>query len=394
MTPEEYFHLFEKFRNGACTSEEEEQLIRYQDSFRLLEEDSRKETAADRQLKSRIYQRIAQTIHNRPTAKIHPIRWWSAAAAVGVIVAGLVLWQTGKGPQTPVLSGSAAKAAPNNRPVPITPGSNKAILTLGNGDTIVLDDAADGLVAQTGGTAIKKLKKGWLSYSADAQQLPGAKTAGTAGESTLNTIAVPRGGQYMVALPDGTKAWLNSASSLTFPVRFNTTERRVTLKGEGYFEVSKDEQKPFVVDAGLAEVKVLGTEFNINAYSDEKDVKTTLLSGSVRVFHDGGSALLDPGEQGIVAPSRPGIVRKKVKVSQVVAWKTGYFVFTNNTIQDIMRQIARWYDVDIEYEGAIPQGHFGGTYSKEKDIQQLLKALEITGSIHFKIIGRRIIVMT
>lgn len=381
MTPEEYILLYEKYQQGLCSPEEERRLMEYQDNFQLQEDEAPTLSAADKELRGRIYGRIVQTTGGKK--KVFRLTWRWAAAAIFILMAGLSGLLLKKQPDKPI------KITKNHviNGTPIKPGSNMATLTLADGTTIALEDAADGIVAQTGGTAVKKLGKGLIAYSGKGNNAP-------ADEHSINTINIPRGGQYMVTLSDGTKVWLNSESSLTYPVAFGGAQRKVILKGEAYFEVNKNEQKPFIAQTDHAEVYVLGTHFNINAYEDEKNEKVTLLEGSVRLSAGTDKALLRPGEQGIVELSRAGIEKKKVNINQIMAWKAGYFVFRNNTIQDIMRQIGRWYDVEVVYQGDIPKGTFGGTYSRNKDIHELLKGLELTGLVHFKIEGRKIIVMT
>jgi hypothetical protein len=377
MTPEEYIALYEKYRDGVCTAAEEEILMKYRDNFRFLEEEPPGMPAADEETGSRIYSRIMQT-----TTKKKVIRsWWWAAAAMLLLFAGissLLIRKVSK--RQPIVN----RTVPQVRETPIKPGTNTATLTLANGDVITLDDAADGVVARTGHSAITK-QNGQLSYATNGKM-------GSLREPSVNTVSVPRGGQYTITLSDGTRVWLNSESSLSYAEVFNGKERKVILSGEAYFEVSKNEQQPFIVQTERAMVHVLGTDFNINAYKDEQKVKATLLKGSIRFSNAAATTLLSPGEQGIIDGARQGIDKKHVNVNQEVAWKSGYFVFRNNTIHDIMRQIGRWYDVEVEYRGDPPQGTFGGTYSKNKDIQELLKGLELTGLVHFQIEGRKIIV--
>ncbi len=378
MTPEEYIALYEKYQDGSCTAEEEEMLMKYRDNFRFLENDPLGMPPVDEETGHRIFSMIMQT-----TTKKKVIRswWWWAAAAMLILFAGISSLLVRKAPKgQPIVN----RAAPKANDTPIKPGTNTATLTLANGDVITLDDAEEGVIARTGNSAITK-QNGRLSYVSD-NKMENRR------EPSVNTVAVPRGGQYTITLSDGTRVWLNSASSLTYAEVFNGKERKVILSGEAYFEVSKNEQQPFIVQTERAVVHVLGTDFNVNAYKDEQKVKATLVNGSIRFSNAAATTLLSPGEQGIIDGARQGIEKKHVNVNQEVAWKSGYFVFRNNTIHDIMRQIERWYDVEVEYRGNPPQGTFGGTYSKNKDIQELLKGLELTGLVHFQIEGRKIIV--
>jgi transmembrane sensor len=384
MTPEQYILLYEKYLAGQCTPQEEEALMQYQDRFNMQDSSQPGLTPDDRNARKQIYSRIASTIkHNqeeKPIVRVRVLNWWWAAAAVVLLAAGtFAILNTGNKPEQTIA------VSPKKAVKPIVPGTNTAVLTLADGSTVILDKTANGLVARAGNVSIKKLKNGQLAYTADGSDQ-------AVDPNALNTISVPRGGQYAIILPDGTNVWLNAESSLTYPVAFTGKQRKVVLKGEGYFEVAKDKDMPFTVHTDNADVNVLGTHFNVNAYADDDNVKTTLLEGSVRLNGKGATTLLIPGEQGIVADG--GISKKQVNVNQVVAWKMGYFVFRNDNIKDIMRQISRWYDVEVEFRGNMAGKTFGGTYSKNKDINELLKGLELTGTIHFKIEGRRIIVMT
>nr|WP_305121106.1 FecR domain-containing protein [Pedobacter xinjiangensis] len=207
----------------------------------------------------------------------------------------------------------------------------------------------------------------------------------------MNTIETPKGGEYQVILPDGTKVWLNSASVLTFPARFTLKNRSVKLIGEAYFEVAKDKQRPFQVNLGRTTVEVLGTHFNIAAYHDDPEIKTTLLEGSVKISGFSKKVVLQPGEQASVA--NDDISVSHPKLTEVMAWKNGYFSFNNEDIKSIMKKVSRWYDVDVEFVGNISSQQFGGTFNRSKTVEELLAHLEVLGTIKFKMKGRRIIVM-
>ncbi|AYL96719.1 FecR family protein [Mucilaginibacter celer] len=382
MTPEEYIELYEKFASGRCTPEEEARLMEYQDEFHLPETSNGPVNGADKQKRARIYARIRESLTEQPQQG-RTFKMWSriAAAAVIVLVSGIFFFQK----KQPVQNTIAVNSEKKSPFIPIKPGKNTAVLTLANGSTITLDSAQNGVLATSGKTAIKKLANGLIEYSGNNGDQPAAQAA-------MNTISVPRGGQYTVKLPDGTMVWLNSASSLSYPVAFTGATRNVTLSGEAYFEVTKNPRQPFTVHTGNVDVKVLGTHFNVQAYDDDKNSKTTLLEGSVSLSNKNASALLVPGQQGVTGAGQ-GIVTRKANINQVIAWKTGYFLFRENDIRDIMKQISRWYDVEVEYQGNITHKTFGGIYSKNKEITELLKGLELTGLVHFKIEERRIIVM-
>lgn len=265
----------------------------------------------------------------------------------------------------------------------IVPGSNKAMLTLVDGRTINLNDAKNGKLTNQGNVVINKSSSGQIVYSSSKDHAPSQN-------SGFNTAATPRGGQYQLILADGTKVWLNAASSIRFPVAFTGNERKVMLKGEAYFEVAHDKAKPFKVVTNGQEVEVVGTHFNINAYDDENAVKTTLIEGSVKVLVAGKNSMLKPGEQSQTKNSE--IFISPVDVNEVIAWKNGFFQFKDDHIRDVMRQLSRWYDVDIKYEGNLPDRTFSGGISRNVDAAQVLDILSFE-NIHFRIEGKTIVVM-
>ncbi|WP_413667572.1 FecR domain-containing protein [Mucilaginibacter sp. Mucisp86] len=272
----------------------------------------------------------------------------------------------------------------------IPPGTNKAVLTLADGSTIVLDSAKHGQIASQQHAVIKEDENGKVVYEAtDNAQSPTAPAPAEA--IAMNMLATPRGGQYQIVLPDGTKVWLNAASSIKYPTAFTGNERRVELTGEAYFEVSKDPSKPFNVKTASQTVTVLGTHFNINSYTDEGATKTTLLEGSVRVTNNAGQSVkIKPGEQAINISNSINIT-ENANVDEAVAWKNGKFVFSNTDLQTIMRQLSRWYDVDVEYQGKTAQKHYMGRISRNVPVSQIFEILKTSG-LNFTINGRKIIV--
>lgn len=318
-----------------------------------------------------------------PQKKIRKnILWKPIVAAASIfIVAALSLYlytnSTQNRPVRPVSHASHIK-----------PGDNKAYLTLANGKKIVLSDAKNGTLVAQNGIQITKTTDGQLVYTVTGNN--------NSTSSDYNTIETPKGGQYQVRLPDGTNVWLNAASSLRYPSAFKGSERKVELSGEAYFEVAKNKKMPFRVISNTQTVEVLGTHFNVNSYLDEADTKTTLLEGSVRVKRNNSTTavVIRPGQQASVKQN----VNDKINVAEadmeeVMAWKNNYFRFNNENIESVMRKISRWYNVDVEYKGAISDEEFNGTISRSKNIVQVLEMLEGTKSIHFKIEGRRIVVM-
>lgn len=273
---------------------------------------------------------------------------------------------------------------------PILPGGNKAVLTLANGAVINLEDAKEGELMQEGNVTIIKDQSGQLTYSVNPMPDKNIKAA-------INTLTTPRGGQYQLNLPDGSKVWLNAASSLKFPSTFTgLNQRKVELSGEAYFEVAKrvGDQKSFVVLTGTQEVEVLGTHFNVNAYGDETDTRTTLLEGLVKVTRSSGgkAVMLKPGQQSVLNSSEFFV--RDADLEKSVDWKSGKFIFKNESLEIIMRKIARWYDVDVIYAENVPkQETFSGTVSRFDDVEKVLHRLELTGEVNFKINGRRITVL-
>ena len=263
----------------------------------------------------------------------------------------------------------------------IVPGGNHAVLVLANGSVILLDSSRNGTVSAQGNIIITKKASGQLVYTSNGQA--------SSSESGFNTLKTPRGGQYQVILPDGTKVWLNAASSLKYPAFFATNDRKVELNGEAYFEVAKNPKSPFRVTVnGKPGVEVLGTHFNIMAYPDESFMATTLLEGRVKV----GSTILKPGQQANVEFAEQKIqVVNDIDVNEIIAWKNGKTSFKDASIQTIMRAVSRWYDVDISYEGKIPDKRFKGGLPRDANLSDLLSVLEQSG-IHFRVEGKKITV--
>jgi transmembrane sensor len=268
----------------------------------------------------------------------------------------------------------------------VAPGGNKAILTLANGTQIILDNAANGTLANQGNTKIIKLDSSLLSY---------ASTSPNTKEVLYNMISTPRGGQYQIVLPDGSKVWLNATSSLKFPTAFVGKNRNVELTGEGYFEIAHNAAKPFNVSVNGVDVQVLGTHFNINAYDDERTIKTTLLEGSVKVSKGLTVTMIKPGEQAQIENNAnrlsPQIRVEAVNTDAEVAWKNGLFRFESLDIETIMRQLSRWYDVRVTYDVKTTK-HFTGIISRNVNVSEVLKMLELTGEMHFSIDGKKVTV--
>lgn len=270
----------------------------------------------------------------------------------------------------------------------VAPGGNKAVLTLANGAQIVLDSTANGAVTQQGNTKVIKLDNGQLAYNSLNK---------TPSEVLYNTISTPNGGQYQIVLADGSKVWLNAASSLHFPAAFSGKVRKVELTGEGYFEVAENPSMPFIVSVNGMQVEVLGTHFNVNAYQDESSILTTLLEGSVSVRKQASTnpesniIILKPGEQADLAKDGVLKINHAVNLTEVVAWKDGNFEFDNTPVTEIMRQVSRWYDVEVVYKGLSPTQQLTGLISREVNLSQLINMIQYTG-VRIEIKNKKIII--
>lgn len=307
---------------------------------------------------------------------------WAAAAVILLALGSLIYLYSGGSKSLFHKQRSYASDA--------LPGSNKAILVLADGRKISLSDVNNGNVAKEAGLSITKTADGQLVYNVLEESSSGATK-----DDTYNTIETPKGGVWQIKLPDGSSVWLNAASSLTYPISFAKGKNRIVeLKGEAYFEVSKDKEHPFVVKTAKQEVEVLGTHFNINSYADESEVKTTLLEGSVKVvpYLAGEQAnVLKPGEQAIL--NAKGLNIKEVDAEEAIDWKNGYFMFNNERQESIMRKIARWYNVQIEYADASAKDvMYYGSISRFENVSKVLRKFEQTGEVRFEINKNKITV--
>lgn len=329
-----------------------------------------------------IYSSLMETQKAAPS-KVKRLWYPAVAAAAVLIVAGAYLFSHNlKTEVRPAADSFASKKTGNDIP----PGSQTATLTLADGKKIALSEATNGKIAEQNGVSITKTAGGKLVYSL-AKLNNDINTL----SNVFNTLSTVKGQQYQVILPDGSKVWLNAASSITYPANFaNLKNRMVQLSGEAYFEVAKDKSHPFIVKTDRQQVEVLGTHFNVNSYGDEGATRTTLLEGSVKVLSDKGQKVLLPGQQ-----SR--LIRNALKVSaadlnETVAWKNGDFIFNNEEFSSILRQLSRWYNVDIVDNGKHSELHLSGTISRSKNMSTVLKALEVTGKVKFKIEGKTVVV--
>lgn len=340
------------------------------------------ETEADNTLLALIQDNLQSRIATgRKPAKLRRLNWLRvAAAAIFIMLLGsgvFVWWRFQSQPQENI----TVQAKPAGQQ-DIAPGSNKAVLQLADGTKIQLQDVEEGTLAKQGNTQVIKFDSGQLLYD---------RINGTTGELLYNTIYTPKGGQYLLTLADGSKVWLNAASSLRFPAGFSGDKRMVELTGEGYFEIAKNTSMPFHVQVNGVDIRVLGTHFNVNAYDDETSLRTTLLEGSVRVSKGEQTTLLQPGQQAAVDEAGQIAIARQVDLEEVMAWKNGLFHFKSADLETILRQAARWYNVEFQYQQKISD-RFSGQISRNVNLSQLLKILELTGRVHFEIKGRTIVV--
>ncbi|WP_050982030.1 FecR family protein [Mucilaginibacter paludis] len=377
MTHKDITELLEKYRNGTATEEEIDVLL-----YRIqnLNKDS-KLTFSELEYKS--YQ--ARISENLPVThgRIRPLKTWLGMAAAVLIFAGLGTWF--------YLSGQHHQVSSKISRNELLPGGNQAILTLDNGKQVILNGTHAGTIASQGNVVVSQTANGAIAY------LPGSSSGNQDQEIRYNQIATYKGGEYQITLADGTKVWINAASALKYPTRFTGNYRTVELTGEAYFEVAKNKHLPFKVLSKGQVVEVLGTHFNINTYGDDGLIKTTLLEGSVKISAPGKTALLKPGQQARLdtLPQKTGghiKVVENIDTEDVVAWKSGAFVFDNSHIQQIMLQIARCYNANINYEGIKPQLTFTGVIKKSSDINDVLELIERAGDAQFKVNGKTITV--
>ncbi len=392
--------LYHRYTNATATKEELTE-------FFALATDPLNEPIFD-SLTSRTWDELyekgnkLQRLKDSPVRKLRPrpLVKWSAAAAIFLLAFGTYYFvnkKTTKSEQTITVVKS----------YDVAPASNKAILILSTGQQIILDSTKNGQLAKFGNTTISKTDSGKLLYAST-----GSKAS--ADESSFNTLSTPRGGVYELTLPDGTRVWLNAASKIDYPTRFTGKKREVFIKGEVYFEVAKDAAHPFLVSLAVKtrvqgenghwmQIEVLGTHFNVNAYEDDKNAdpnsapdflpaRTTLLEGSVKITAGNKYKLIKPGEQAIAGFNRREIqINKNVDIDKVMAWRNGKIAITEVSVQQLMNEISRWYDMDIEYRGAVPEKEFYGSIRRDVPLSTVLHALQAYG-VETSVEGKKIIV--
>lgn len=385
MTPQTFKSLLAGYYAGTLTDKERMELLallhdpQYREQLeQLFTEDIADpdfKSIADRESLELMYQQVQLRKQVAPVRRIVPFRRWAvAAAAILLMVTGTYFtffyqWEK------PVL----AKTQDSLKNDVAAPTYTKAVLLLMDGKEIIVDTTANSQVAVQENTDILKTGYGHLIYKNNSSLQAN-------GTGHMNKLTVPNGSRPLqLTLTDGTEIWLNAGSSITYPVAFTTGERKVQLSGEAYFEVAKDATRKFIVSANGVETEVLGTHFNINAYADEDQQKITLLEGAVRVSNSGQLIALKPGQQARVAGNQKPETINNIDPEETMAWKDGYFDFRGTDIKSVMRQLSHWYNVEIEYNGKTTDYHFSGIINRNNNISQVLKMLQSTGGVRFKI---------
>lgn len=380
MTEEEFLRVSQKYLAGKATAAEQEALKRYRDDIQLADDEWEPgmgdKTALYRDLSEAVFLHVGQAGR---TANVWSGLLKIAAILLVVLSAATLFWL-----YRPHHGERLSKRTPAER---ILPADDQAYLTLADGSRIALNKHQGDLKLKNG-QSVHNEKDGVLVYNF-SKPVPADDLA----PELFNTITTPYAGRYSVILADGTRVWLNAGSSLRFPVAFNGKERVVELSGEAYFEVAKNKHKPFIVKTSHSEIAVLGTHFNVSAYPDDEYTATTLLEGSVKLSQAGSSVQLLPGQVGTVLNRLNSISVRKADIEMALSWKNGLFIFDNQSMAEVMKKVARWYNVEVEFKGNSSAKEFGGSISRFKDISELLELMKLAGGIHYKIEGRRVTIM-
>jgi len=341
----------------------------------------------EERVKEAIIAQLEKRMAERPGgqgARVFSIRWAAAAAVVILLAGGAWLWSRGK---------SEAPASMAQQPLhDVPPGHEGAVLTLADGRQIVLDSSGSGALAKQGNASVIRLSAGELTYQAES-------TSASAGAGMVyNTLTTPRGRRTSVLLSDGTRVWLNAASSIRYPTVFSGKNRTVEVSGEAYFEVAKDAAMPFIVrTTGSSlqppvEIQVLGTSFNISAYNDDDEISTTLTAGSVKVINGPALQLITPGQQLVAKDKGKLELNPGVDVQKVIAWKDGYFLFNNDDLPTIMKQLSRWYDIEVHFDGPV-SAHYTGKIGRQVNISQVLNLFQAVGGVRFSVQNKEVRVL-
>lgn len=385
LTDSELRELAKKYMDGTSSAEENAMLHEWYDTVNPGTTETVRVDAptSTREIGEEIFaslqEQIAQEKGRVLVLPRRTVRWWHAAAAVLLLLSGVAVYRSltsrmkGDGPTDRMLATREVRA----------PQAARALITLTNGQQVYLDSIPDGTIAFEGRTRVVKKADG-VVYEAAADSR----------ETQYNVLTVPRGSRIVnLTLSDGTRVWLNAESSMRYPVAFTGSTRNVEITGEAYFEVSRDPHASFSVTSRGLTTEVLGTHFNVNTYTDEAAMKVTLLEGSVRVRDRmGNAAELKPGEQASVSGSSSMRVVRNVDLEEVIAWKNEYFMMKDVDISTLARQMARWYDIEIVFEGKIPDRKFGGSISRNVNLSTMLKALNESG-IQSRFEGKKVIIL-
>jgi transmembrane sensor len=412
-----FIRLIQKYLAGKASPEEEQFIKTYYESFDISGEQSPLQEEHEKELlglemKAAIWEQIDQidqadqTAQHRNVIPLYKRSWYRVHVAAAIVVLAFIpVYYYIVHPPAPK---AIVQAKQGTLPMhDALPGGNKATLTLADGTLIDLDKAANGIVATEDGSTVRKKEDGRLEYNKTLSVVEGSGTSPERSRrAAYNTLTTPQGGQYFLELPDGSKVWLNAASSIKYPTAFNGNERLVYLTGEAYFEIKKNHDMPFRVhfNASSADgegreglIEVLGTHFNVNAYANEAMIKTTLLEGQIREWANSGdvhqperSVVLNPGQQAQLKNTAIGNSHIRVindaDMEGAIAWKNGLFYFDNVDIQAIMRQLERWYKVQVVVRGRIPARRFAGQVSRSSNLSQVLRILELS-KVHFTVEG-------
>lgn len=379
MHKKEAKDLLLKYQLGQCTEKERVIVENW-----LFYENRAEFTLSVQELNDNIKDLDLRTGLNPKVKKYNFIRPFTAAAAILIVFCTGMYFYTSAPTKTTINGSNFSKITD------IGPGGNFATLTLADGKSINLNSASDQVILQKDGLSIVNKKNGELIYTSNSElDLP--KNNYKNKVLATNILTTPKGGQYQVILPDGTKVWLNSVSTLKFPTRFMDDERHVQLTGEAYFEVAKNPEMPFKVTVNSSTVKVLGTHFNINAYDDMPSTKTTLLEGSIQISNGLTNKVLKPNQQSVVDKSGSMKVIT-ADTEKAIAWKNGYFIFNRTSLREIMQQISRWYNVEVVYKGEISsEEDLAGKIKRNSNLSKTLKLLEFSG-VHFEVNDHKVIV--
>ncbi|OQP61127.1 hypothetical protein A3860_05255 [Niastella vici] len=406
MEQQRFIYLFERYKQGILTSEEQNEFFMAVENtndaavlqaiatmadasagYPVFEEKSLTDAAFNRiiNIDKTLAEEATDNKNKKPLVRLLiNSRWWVAAASVLLILAVVAYLWSAKNAQPGKTVVNSNQQLSNDA----LAGHNGAVLTLGNGEQVMLDSLGNGVITKQGKTTVLN-RNGQLVYDATAVK----------GDVLFNTMTTPKGRQYQLQLPDGSKVWLNAASSITYPTAFTGKERSVILTGEAYFEVAKDKSKPFRVNVNnQSQVEVLGTHFNINSYGDDGKIKTTLLEGSVKVISYEGKVVIKPGQQAQVSSApQPGnkkgiAVNTNVDLEMVMAWKNGSFQFDRTPLSQVLNQLSRWYDVQVVYEHGVPDIRLSGEMKRDLRLAQVLKGFGKIG-VNFRIEGKKLIVL-